>query len=93
MTDNGQLTWEDPPQAKGSKGRWFRLLEPVMERPGQWARVLVQPGRRHLGSVVTELRGGKYLIPPGKWEFTSRRMESRETALYARYLGPQDADS
>jgi hypothetical protein len=86
MTDNG-IVWEDPPE--GHAGRWVRRLEPLMERPGAWAKVIEQPGR-HLGNVATQLRARKFRVPPGSWEFKSRRTGPETTALYARYLGPED---
>lgn len=92
MSDNGQIVWEDPPPNPREPGHWKRDLLPLTERPGQWARLRTTPGRA-AQATATNLTRGKYALPPGRWEFISRATGDGGTALYARYLGPEDSTS
>jgi hypothetical protein len=89
MTDNGQIIWEDPPPGQVKLGVWTERLTPLLAHPGRWARVKTSAG---LGAATTasQLRKGKYQVPPGRWEFTAARLDRDHTAVYARYLGPEE---
>jgi hypothetical protein len=83
-----EIIWEEPPPAKKGPNSdiWMRVLAPLLDHPGKWARVrevsTVNQG------VVSTLRTRKSRIPrpDHKWEFTSRRMNG-SCFIYARYLG------
>jgi hypothetical protein len=93
VSGNGQIIWEDPPGARrpSEHGRWVRALAPLIEHPGQWAKVATYVGKTaHVH--VTRLRHGRAVAPPGRWEFTSRIIGDG-SAIYARYLGPDEGAS
>lgn len=89
-----QPIWCDPPPAVRSL--WRELLDPVTERPGDWA--LVRTYGRHSSAVdaVRKLRlasrgGGNVVIPEGQWEFVQRPIERHkpEWGVWARYGGDE----
>lgn len=94
--------WCDPP-VRRRRGRprgrvWAPLLEPVMERPGQWALVRQYPDALRARTAIAGLNqstrgGGTLVIPPGRWEFCSRQTEevTPRWGIWARYLGPEEA--
>jgi hypothetical protein len=92
VTGNDQIIWEDPPPlaaSGGGVGHWTRTLAPLVEHPGRWARVYTTT-RRSAGTTARHLRHGRYHIPPGRWEFTSRKLSEDQGGVYARYLGPEE---
>lgn len=97
MNANGEILWENPPEpvARGNphavrRSKWVPLLTPLMDRPTEWARVDIRPTGKRAGAMAGALRKGKsVIIPPGRWEFTSRTQPDGTGAIYARYLGPE----
>jgi hypothetical protein len=80
-----KIVWRDPP----SRTRWTQRLEPLKERPGEWGRVQVTKKPEQAHSQAGALRAGKFAVPEGEWEFTSRKtMNGGE--VYARFLGPKE---
>jgi hypothetical protein len=92
MTAKPVLIREDPPATTRAVHRWVRILEPLTkpERAGEWFLILKtdQPHKANIAASALSRR--KYRIPPGKWEFTSRKSDG-EGRVYARYLGNEDA--
>lgn len=86
-----QVIWEDPRPPRNGRGgpSWWELLEPVMERPGEWARVR-EMLKSSAEATVQHLKRRVRDYPPGRWEFRSRRTGQGMSAIYARYLGPED---
>lgn len=85
------VQWEDPPPpARLRNGQWNDALEPLVDSPGSWARILVtdKPGRA--GSIGQAIREGRTQRPAGRWETASRKTGDNEWMLWARYLGPED---
>lgn len=89
------IAWEEPPRigpGGANKGKWLEALTPVMERPGQWARVRDFDTPLKASTAAGNLRrtGPKgAMTPPGKWQFASCAIEGGG-AVYARYIGPED---
>ncbi len=79
-----KVVWEDLPPKSRHKGVWTERLAPVMDRPGQWARVALYSGSGQAASVVSSLNKRAVKVPTGKWEFAARRK-----AVYAKYVGPE----
>jgi hypothetical protein len=93
VSDNGQIVWEDPgPPARGPALAWDSRLRPLMERPGEWARVREAP-RSQQGGIISQLKSRRFRYPAGRWEFTTRRIDEARISVYARYLGPEDGGS
>ena len=92
MTGNG-IVWEEPRNASADRTPWADRLAPLMERPGDWARVHEMPDRS-ASATVGHLKKRRHIIPPGRWEFTSRKTgpKSPTAYVYARYLGPDEDD-
>ena len=83
MSDD--IVWEEPPprERKGGHPRvWLERLAPLVERPGEWARILDAETAKRATSTATNLRLGKVKVPPGEWEFAARGQR-----VYARFLG------
>jgi hypothetical protein len=93
--NNDEFVWSEPPPRHSAGGqppkRESRLL-PLMERPGQWARIAVTEkcGRAH--SSASAMRRGKIKVPAGRWEFASRQLpdDPKPGGVWARYLGPDE---
>jgi hypothetical protein len=80
-----KVLWRDPPR----RTRWTQRLEPLKARPGEWARVHVTAKPEQAHSQAGALRAGKFAIPEGDWDFTSRKA-GNGGEIYARYLGPKN---
>lgn len=81
-----EIAWEDPPaiiKSGGAPQKWAKLLSPVMERPGCWARIAEYATASVARTTASNLRHRKVVIPDGVWEFVAR-----EGRVYARYVGP-----
>lgn len=92
--ESRELVWEDPPgtnRGRGRRGKWLDALEPLMSRPGEWARILDTPTATHAHNQARNLASRHVAIPPGEWEFTGRRLDDATGAVYARYIGPEDS--
>lgn len=72
--------------------RWFRWadrLEPLMQRPGKWAKLGTGDGNT-VYAQVSNLRNGQYTMPEGHendFEFAARTIDGEKYA-FARYVGP-----
>ncbi len=85
-----EFQWEEPPEeafkATQPVGRWWARLSPLLERPGEWARVASgfdssDAARR----TVSHLKRRRVKYPPGRFEFVRT-----DDSVYARYLGEDD---
>jgi len=90
----GDVVWEAPHPGFGV-GIWAPLLEPLMERPGEWARVRTYRRANPAYQAQKDLTRGanqtsKTMVPPGRWEFKSGKLRPDDGlwAIWARYLGP-----
>jgi hypothetical protein len=89
LSVSDEIVWEDPPPAKqGGWLPWRDRLQPLRDRPNEWARVSNFPTVAAARSIAGPLSAGKIAVPEGKWEFTARELEDGRGAIYARYLGP-----
>jgi hypothetical protein len=73
---------------------WASALAPLIDRPGDWALVRTYDRKPGAVDIVRSLRQaarglGTVRIPPGRWEFTQRRVRPGvdEWGVWARYLG------
>ena len=83
-----KIQWEDPPiRTRGNSGIWVGWLEPLIEHPMRWAMLREYSKPRIAAASAYNLRRGMMKIPPGRWEFLSRKSK-----VYARYLGPEEAE-
>ena len=87
-----EIIWEDPPDTKhlpSNRGHWSKILETVMTRPGEWARIAELPSVTARNLQQT-LRTARTKRPPGRWEFATRKKKvgADTSRVYARYLGP-----
>ena len=90
------VVWETPSPAGltrrgGYNGVWRDRLEPLMDRPGEWARVY-EAALNSRGTIMGHMKHRRYVYPEGRWEFTTRTNPDDPTRyyLYARYLGPDE---
>ena len=98
--DRGQVHYhlervEELPVDEAARGmKYFHLLKPVMEEPGVWYSVATFSTDSGAGVVKKALDEGKRAIPPGKWEFDTRRVTNgdgeRVSKLFVRYVGPEE---
>ena len=83
--DNG-VVWEEPPLPR-TKGIWLERLAPLVEHPGEWARVH-ETSSQIARNTAGNLTRGVLMTPPGQWEFAARTVDGKGR-VYARYLGPE----
>jgi hypothetical protein len=84
-----ELVFEEPAELPDKSSPWRKQLLPLVERQGEWARILT--AHRNLATKwASEFRVGKRKAPAGRWEFTASPLAGRaEWGVYARYLGPE----
>ena len=81
-----QIVWETPPDTY-RRTKWAPVLEQVMRRPGQWARIATKNGGEKASGLAGSLKRQETRRPSGRWEFMSRRLDDTTWGVYARYLG------
>jgi len=88
VIDEG-LIWEEPPpeEPRVRRGPWERLLAPLLERPGEWARVRELKNLNSAQATLCNLRAGKIRLAAGRWSF---RGSLTEPYIWACYLGPEE---
>jgi hypothetical protein len=95
---SAELVWCEPPNAvtsgptKGHKQtKWADILAPMMDRPGQWARVAVRKTSAAAACCAQDIRKGHIGgFEPGEFEAVSRLIDGengREYGVWARYVG------
>lgn len=87
------LLWETP-RAIGRRAAvdWVKLLTPLMEHPGEWARARTCASQGNASSTTFKLNHRMYIIPEGQFEFVTRKLGPTEWGIYARFLGNGDDD-
>jgi hypothetical protein len=76
-----------PPPESG-RDAWPKRLEPLKERPGEWALVYKSPSTQAARSYADRLKRGKrYAVPPG-FEFRGGKSNG-QTGIWARFVGEQ----
>lgn len=84
MTED--IIWENPPERRTQPTVWPQRLEPLKQKPGQWARIKTgSPASMY--SMAGNLRNGQVKVPSGRWEFRSHKINENTGGLWARYLG------
>jgi hypothetical protein len=87
-----EIRWEDPaPPKKGKRGSWIERLTPLMDHPKRWARIHESPTIDAAYKMTTDLNRRRIVIPAGQWEFAARKADDGGGAVFARYLGEDDA--
>ena len=90
-SEGDEVVWEDPSvldRRKGPLGIWMKRLGPLLDKPGKWAMVF-ETSRASAYSTIRNLHAGRYRVPPGQWEFTSRVDDLGNGRVYARWVGEQ----
>ena len=90
--DRGEIVMEEPPmpnRGTNRRVRWVDHLAPLVQSPGEWARVGVYAKATTAYSTARNLRTGRVQVPAGRWDFVGRSVDG-EGRVYARYLGPDE---
>lgn len=86
--------FETPPCAHRPTTTWASRLTPLINRPGEWARVHEWPAdnRRRAYATAYQLRAGVLRTPAsdGAWEFRACTVDGT-ARLYARFLARTNA--
>lgn len=72
------VQWREPgPAERLNKGKWERILEPLLSRPGQWAMIATRETPAKATSQASNLQGRTVIIPrpDDDWTFVSRGVE------------------
>lgn len=85
MITDKEIEWREPPRLERN---WQALLEPLKERPSEWAVVATYPSGESARSTAYRLRSGLLKTPSGFFEFASSGND-----VHARYLGESDGDA
>lgn len=78
------VVWKDPPRYSDQRVVWPERLEPLKERPGDWAMVYTAGSEASARSTVVRLKNGNLKLPEGQFEFDRDGCD-----IYARYLGSE----
>lgn len=81
-----EIIWEEPPERTSGASKWVRKLQPLTQRPNQWARIATQKSKGSAASLASQLRNGGLKRPSGAWEF-----QAHDTLVYAQYLGEDES--
>lgn len=71
------------PPSRTARGTLLRTLTDLAGHPGRWARVAHYAARDSAPAVASQLRTGKLLTPPGRWQFEGRAAAGGGSDLYA----------
>lgn len=94
--DSVDIVWEEPPTTTRPRTSiWEEGLLPLVDRPGQWARIY----EGHLATArgyTSNLNKRRFSIPhpDHEWEFQSRqeKVDGKPVGkIWARYIGPVGA--
>lgn len=82
MTVYDEPVYEEPKRTQ-KMGKYERVLVPLMETPGSWAKIGEYKSADSAYQAALNLRSARYKIPtePEKWEFVSEDLD-----VFARYL-------
>lgn len=81
------VVFEEPRATKGRKS-WPERLEPLKERPGEWARVFESTTLENARQYASGLKKpGRYALPEGRFEFRAGPLKNGKGGVYARYIG------
>lgn len=96
---------ELPKQQSGGRttpvrGKYMDVLESVMERPGEWACVVMGLTRARAYGCTANLKARRAQVPDGAWDFRTRANEGAEDPqpedhvwdVWALYHGEAEAD-
>lgn len=77
-----EIVWQDPPPKAPKPSLWADRLQPLQERPGQWAKIREDTPERITGlrSRLSQRVGLKDL-----YEFQTARIGDTRAELYARF--------
>lgn len=81
MIADKEIEWREPPRLERN---WQALLEPLKERPHEWAVVATYPSSESARSTAYRLRSGLLKMPSGSFEFASSGND-----VHARFLGEE----
>ena len=95
MRNRGErLVWQGPDEglSRGQRGYWVETLAPLVERPGEWARIAEKKTPQQARTVAANfrLRAIRIPRPDDTWQFVSRTRKKGHSYIYARYLGPEE---
>jgi hypothetical protein len=82
------ITWEEPPSVSQRPGKYMLLLAPLVEHPGEWARIVTYDKARSAYAKAAAFASGRVplpLTPAGEWEFIARTITPGEFAVFGRY--------
>lgn len=83
--------WMDPPSHGNGRifGVWVKLLLPLVARPGSWALVRESGTQQGVSGPASNLKRGALRMPPGDFQFLTRKLAPGKFGLFARYMGPR----
>lgn len=74
------------------RGSLYRQLETLLDHEGAWARVVRYPSKHSGAAMASLLRNGQRTVPDGRFEYEGRLNDEGGSDLFARYLGPDEAE-
>ena len=82
------IVWGDPPPRGGGRApKYLKFVQPLLDRPGEWACVQRNPDAKPLERVRTAIDKGPYkrLAAPGRFQARVRRTPGGDYGLWLRY--------
>lgn len=84
------VIWKAP-----RKSVWEERLEPLLERPGDWAVVFTCDTPEAAYVHCSNLRNGRLTLPeaPGIFQFAAQKSEDGKGEVFARYMESEVASA
>lgn len=84
---NLNLVWEEPAEKPKKKSKNEQLFDILTENPGRWARIGTAKNSKAAGHRVFQIRDQAKKYGVGHFEFTARKLNNNQGAIYGRFLG------
>lgn len=82
------VLYEDLPSKSYEKGsKYAEALTPLRKHKNKWYLVAKFEKSTAANGIAGYLRREPSLLPPGKWDFATRKVDDKTTGLFAKFLG------
>lgn len=94
MNEQFEVIFEEPATLtrNGNSRNYQEVLSGLIQYPEQWARIATFEKSTSANATAASLskknkQGNRNVVPEGRWEFTSRKLQDGRGGVYARYMG------
>lgn len=94
MNEQFEVIFEEPATLtrNGNSRNYREVLSGLVQYPEQWARIATFERPSSANTTAASLNSNnkkqnRNVVPEGRWEFTSRKLQDGRGGVYARYMG------